>query len=434
MASSTTLHTNTDIGEDKVTLERFQAIRDRSVQLCAPLEVEDTVSQPATFVSPPKWHLGHSTWFFEEFLLGPHKTGYQRFHEQFAYLFNSYYESVGERVSRDRRDDLTRPPFRKVIEFREYVDEAIRELLNDGGIGDAPELHQILELGLQHEQQHQELLVTDIKYILSCNPFMPHYRKKKPASGNGSAPDTDARYLTFEEGIYRVGYDGEGFCYDNELENHRVFLERFRIMDRPVTNGEFLEFIEDGGYQDFRYWLEEGWGWVKEQRIGCPLYWFKKDGQWYHYTLDGIEKVDPSLPVTHVSYYEADAFAQWKGMRLPSEFEWEAACKQLHETVPGSANFTDKEALHPESRKAGDDQFFGDVWEWTGSAYRPYPGYRQAGGAFGEYNGKFMVNQMVLRGGSCATPRSHIRSTYRNFFHPDERWQFTGIRLAEYVD
>ncbi|MES2731965.1 MAG: ergothioneine biosynthesis protein EgtB [Bacteroidota bacterium] len=409
--------------------DAFLSVRQQTMRLCEPLQPEDYVVQPIADVSPPKWHLGHTTWFFETFVL-PHSPGYRVFSPEYNYLFNSYYESVGARVVRTDRGNMTRPAVKDIYAYRAYVDEAIMAFL-ESDTSDTKEVRNLIELGLQHEQQHQELLVTDMQYILGNNPLFPVYA---PKSNQATIPFAVAKenYVDIKSGLYSIGYDGTGFCFDNERGVHQVYLHPFRVSDRLVTNGEYLEFMEDGGYTLFVHWLQEGWEWVKQGAIRSPLYWHKINDQWCHYTLHGLEKITPAAPVTHVSFYEAEAFARWKGKRLLTEFEWEAACMQLNAAKPLTGNFVEANHLHPRPCPQGANQFFGDAWEWTNSAYLPYPYYQKAEGALGEYNGKFMINQMVLRGGSCATPQSHIRATYRNFFHPDKRWQFTGIRLAQY--
>lgn len=408
--------------------ERFAQIRAQTEKICSPLEPEDTVVQPMVDVSPPKWHMAHTTWFFEQFVLGPYLKNYKVFHPSYAFLFNSYYNSVGNRVQRAERSTLTRPPLRDVYSYRRHVNERMEELLETIKEEQLEELLPVLELGLQHEQQHQELLLTDIKYILSTNPLLPAYSKTAP--GVTSRTPVKADFLEVPGGVYRIGFQGEGFCFDNELGVHEVLLSDFSIMNRLVTNAEYLEFMQDGGYSDFRFWLDEGLTMVRAANLKAPLYWLEQDGEWYQFTLNGLEKLDPYKPVSHISFYEAQAYAAWSGKRLLTEFEWEAA-SQVYPPVAG--NFQES-GLYEPSRAAqteGMQQLYGDAWEWTYSAYHPYPGFKTAAGALGEYNGKFMINQMVLRGGSCATPENHIRTTYRNFFHPDKRWQFTGIRLAQ---
>lgn len=375
---------------------QYQSVRAHSVDLCLPLHVEDYGVQPTLDASPPKWHLAHITWFWEEFILVPHLRGYKRFHTDFAYLFNSYYNAVGERVMRFDRGNMSRPGVEEVLAYRAYVDKYMLQLFNEP----TPSVIELVELGLNHEQQHQELLLTDIKYILGHNPLFPAYQADfKETTVNQS----HEALISLEEGVYEIGHQGVGFCFDNELSRHKVYLRPFAISNRLVTNAAYQDFMADGGYQNHQWWHSDGWNWVNENAVKSPLYWHKKGGQWMRYALSGIEEVLPNEPVTHVSFYEAAAFAEWAGMRLPTEFEWEVAADQLH---------------------------WGTCWEHTNSAYLPYPGFAKTAGAIGEYNGKFMINQMVLRGASIATPAGHSRKTYRNFFHPHLRWQFTGIRLC----
>lgn len=407
---------------------RYKQTRARTEEICRRLEVEDYVVQPIVDVSPPKWHLGHSTWFFETFVLSSNARNYKVYNNDFNFIFNSYYESVGKRVIRTERGNLTRPTVEDVYKYRQYVDEAILEFLEVGNTSE--EVDNILELGLQHEQQHQELLLTDIKYILGHNPLFPVYKytdHPKTVSDNGTLNN----YFEFDEGVYEIGYTGSNFCFDNEKGVHKAFLHSFRVMDRLITNGEYLEFMEAGGYSDFKWWLQEGWEFVKINGIQAPLYWHKIENKWHFYTLSGIKEINLNEPVTHISFYEAEAFARWKNKRLLTEVEWETVSKSLNLNTPKEVNFYESGFLHPSPRRGSHNQLLGDAWEWTNSAYLPYPYYGKAEGALGEYNGKFMINQMVLRGGSCASPKNHIRVTYRNFFHPDKRWQFTGIRLAE---
>ena len=388
--------------------EFYSRVRQYTEKLCEPLEIEDYIPQPVVDVSPPKWNIAHTTWFFEEMILKKFAAGYQVFDEQFGFLFNSYYNSVGDRTARDHRGALSRPTVKRVFEYRKHVDEKLLKLLSgaaDDPVATAPgsdSLRDLVVLGLNHEQQHQELFLTDLKYTFSLSPLFPIYhedysRVETVSPGKGA-------FVQVEAGNYEIGFSGEGFCFDNELARHQVYLDAFEIRDTPVTNREFIEFINDGGYRDFRLWHSEGWDWVNQNQIGSPLYWHDRDGEWFNYTLGGLKPVELDAPVCHVSYYEASAFSEWKGMRLPTEFEWEAA----------SGKFD-----------------WGLRWEWTNSAYLPYPGFTKAEGAVGEYNGKFMINQMVLRGASAVTPEGHSRNTYRNFFHPHLRWQFTGIRLAK---
>ncbi|HXB92132.1 MAG TPA: ergothioneine biosynthesis protein EgtB [Puia sp.] len=387
-------------------LEQYRAVRKASEDICRPLQKEDYVVQPIVDVSPPKWHLGHITWFWEAFVLVPHRPGYRPYNPDYNFVFNSYYETIGARVIRTDRGNLSRPSVEEVYNYRKYVDQAMTELLSDQP---GKELADLVVLGLNHEQQHQELLYTDIKYILGHNPLFPawsdHDIDKGTAPSPGKTAVTPRRddFISIPAGIYDIGHEGEGFCFDNELARHKVYLNDYQIASSPVTNREWLSFMEAGGYKNFIFWHAEGWDWVRNNHIGAPLYWHLIDGQWQVYTLSGLRPLEPDQPVCHVSYYEAVAYAAWKGCRLPTEWEWEAAAGAFD---------------------------WGKRWEWTESAYLPYPGFKKAGGAVGEYNGKFMVSQMVLRGASVATPAHHSRKTYRNFFHPPLRWQFTGIRLA----
>jgi ergothioneine biosynthesis protein EgtB len=350
------------------------------------------------YASPAKWHIAHTTWFFEEFVLSGNLPGYQRFDPDFAFLFNSYYNSVGERTLRAERGNLTRPSVDKVYAYRAHVDAHMQILLQQNISAD---LQRTIVLGLNHEQQHQELLITDIKYILGHNPTFPLYAKDA-ALVHGR--DEQHGWLSIQEGIYNIGFEGDDFCFDNELARHKVYLQEFEISKSLVTNGEFIEFIQDGAYEDFSLWLDEGWAWIQVQHITSPMYWHLLDGQWFQFTLGGLQQVDPDDILCHVSYFEAAAFAEWKGRRLPTEFEWEVASTQLD---------------------------WGQRWEWTNSAYLAYPQFKKVAGAIGEYNGKFMINQMVLRGGSVATSPGHSRNTYRNFFHAQDQWQFSGIRLVK---
>ncbi|MCI4668746.1 MAG: ergothioneine biosynthesis protein EgtB [Bacteroidia bacterium] len=410
--------------------QKFENVRAQSEFLAAPLKPEDTVVQPVIDVSPPKWHLGHTTWFFEEFLLNEYVDDYQRFHPRYNYLFNSYYEGAGDRVQRAYRGNMTRPTKDEILEYRKYVTAQVIEYLKDPESQIDDRALYILEVGLNHEQQHQELLVYDIKYILGHNPLFPAYRETAfpgPISGNVGPMN----FLDVEEGIYEMGFQGEEFHFDNEEGEHKVFLHAFEIMDRLVTVGEFKEFVEAGGYSNYKYWLEEGWKWINTNQVDTPFYWFNIDREWHHFTHHGLEKLNLDAPMTHVNFYEADAFAKWKGMRLPTEFEWEAAARLYAPVMPEVANFVDTENYRPVPRQGSDHQFWGDVWEWTNSAYLPYPFYKAEDSTLGEYNGKFMINQMVLRGGSCATPRDHVRLSYRNFFHPHLQWLFNGFRLAK---
>lgn len=385
--------------ETENSVSFFLETRQHTEDICKPLEIEDYVVQPIVDVSPPKWHLGHTSWFFEEFILKPHKPGYKIFHEDFAFVFNSYYENVGKRVIRNDRGNLSRPGVAKVYDYRHYVTNEMKEFLSENI---SEEIEEILLIGLHHEKQHQELLTTDIKYILGNNPLLPKYND---TFSENPIQNFKQEWIEMEEGIYKIGAsNSQEFCYDNELGRHKVYLHEYQISNKLITNQEYLEFINAAGYKDFNLWHAEAWDWVKQNNISVPMYWHNIDGEWHQYTMQGLEKINLEAPVSHISYFEAFAFAQWKGCRLPTEFEWEAA----------QENFN-----------------WGSRWEWTESAYLPYPGYIKPPGAIGEYNGKFMVNQKVLRGGSVATSSKHTRATYRNFFQTNLRWQFTGLRLAK---
>jgi formylglycine-generating enzyme required for sulfatase activity len=439
--------------------DRYAAVRALSETLCEPLATEDYVVQSMPDVSPTKWHLAHTSWFFETFILKPHHAGYREIDAAYPFLFNSYYVQAGERHCRAQRGYISRPTVAQVFDYRHHVDAAMQELLQGPGAEDVAPL---VEIGLNHEQQHQELMLTDIKHVFSVNPLRPAYRPgagsdaaiPRPGAGsdaglprtggasdealqgtgvvgaaalpgNGVAP---LRWIGFDGGLHEIGHDGSGFSYDNESPRHRVFLEPYELASRAVTNGEYLEFMAAGGYERAELWLSMGWATVQEQQWSEPFYWERREGEWWHYTLTGMRPVDPAEPASHLSYFEVDAFARWAGARLPTEAEWEVAAA----TVPVVGNFVEDGQFHPRAASTADglQQMFGDVWEWTQSQYTAYPGYRAPAGALGEYNGKFMCNQFVLRGGSCATSRSHIRPTYRNFFPPDATWQFTGARLA----
>ncbi len=403
-------------------LERFLRVREQSNRLCEPLETEDYVAQPITDVSPPKWHLAHTTWFFENFILVPYARNYKVFHSEYCFLFNSYYVSVGARWMRAERGYLTRPTVKDIYAYRAHVDEAMVRFFEQEV---SNEVLEVFELGLQHEQQHQELLLYDIKYILGQNPLFPQY----DSNNRFVAEQTPKpRWLPMNEGIYEIGYQGEGFHFDNEKGIHKVFLEAFEVASHTVTIGDYLEFVKSGGYEETTLWLSEGWDWLKTNDVQSPLYWLKQDGGWFYYTLHGLHPLDLNEPVSHVSFYEADAYARWRGLRLPTEFEWEVTSERYGND---SGNFVENGDYRPIATAASD--FFGNLWEWTSSAYRPYPRYAPPAGAIGEYNGKFMINQMVLKGGSYATPANHIRKTYRNFFHPHLQWLFSGIRLARYI-
>jgi ergothioneine biosynthesis protein EgtB len=407
-------------------LARYLEIRRTTEQLCRPLAIEDHVLQAMPDVSPTKWHLAHVSWFFETFLLTPHLPGYEPLDPAYTFLFNSYYNGVGPQFSRPARGHLSRPGVADVFAYRAWVDRGMERLLAAMDIERAGAVAALVELGLNHEQQHQELILTDIKYNLAVNPLHPAYHATAVPRGTATAP-LDWREL--RGGLVPIGYDGAGFAFDNEGPRHTVYLRPFRLADRPTTNGEYLEFIDAGGYRTPGPWLSEGWRAVQERGWQAPLYWERQDGSWWTQTLSGFLPLDLHAPVTHVSYYEADAYARWRGARLPTEPEWEHAAARL----PIGGNLQERGIFHPLPATSDEPlaQLFGDVWEWTQSAYAPYPGYRTEPGAVGEYNGKFMVSQLVLRGGSCVTPASHIRASYRNFFPPDARWQFSGIRLAE---
>jgi ergothioneine biosynthesis protein EgtB len=408
-------------------LARFHQIRNFTTGLCTTLELEDFVVQSMPDVSPTKWHLAHTTWFFETFILKKFVSRYRAEVPQYAYLFNSYYNAAGDMHRRDLRGLISRPTVKEAQRYRSSIDSHIDDLLCNAAEKLLDEIEPILILGIHHEQQHQELLVTDIKHVFAQNPLYPVFREQK--IGIVPTQATPMHFLDFEEKTVEVGHDGREFAYDNESPRHRALIPAFSMASRPVTNGEYIAFIEDNGYARAEFWLSLGWLTVNEQHWQSPLYWTKRDGRWWNFTLSGFRPVDENEPVTHVSYFEADAFANWTGARLPTEFEWERAAAKID--IEG--NFVESEIFHPRPTLASTEdlhQMFGDVWEWTRSAYAPYPGYRAAPGALGEYNGKFMCNQYVLRGGSCATSQSHIRRTYRNFFQPEKRWQFTGIRLA----
>ena len=412
-------------------VEQYQKVRRFSEQLCEPLVTEDYVIQSMPDVSPTKWHLAHVSWFFETFLLSPALPDYQSLHPQYAYLFNSYYNTLGERHCRPKRGLISRPTVKETYEYRRYVDEHVLDLLEKIDERQLAELAPIMILGLNHEQQHQELMVTDIKHVLSCNPLSPTYRARTPT---GASNITPLEWVSFPEGLYWIGHEGSGFAFDNEGPRHRQFVQSFQLASRLVTNGEYLEFMEDGGYDNPLLWLSEGWATVRAEEWQAPLYWEQRDGRWWMMTLSGLREVDKAEPVCHVSYFEADAYARWAEARLPTEAEWEVAAQE----APVEGNFVESGLYHPAPLNASTTdgklaQMYGDVWQWTQSSYAPYPNFRPGAGAIGGYNGKFMCNQYVLRGGSCATSLSHIRSTYRNFFPANAQWQFMGIRLAKEV-
>jgi ergothioneine biosynthesis protein EgtB len=406
--------------------QRYASVRGRSLELIAPLSPEDCQTQSMPDASPAKWHLAHTTWFFETFVLERHEVGFRPFDASFRVLFNSYYNGIGEQHPRPRRGLLTRPSLDEVLCWRRDVDARVATLLASCADG---ELASLIELGLQHEQQHQELLLTDVKHLLSCNPTLPSYRPRWPMVAVQPQP---ILWLGHEGGLVEIGHDPvrDGrFCFDNETPRHRVFLQPFEIASRPVNCGEYEAFIDDDGYRRPELWMSAGWDWVRADDREAPLYWKRRDDAWWTFTLHGAVPIDPHTPVTHLSWFEADAYARWAGARLPTEAEWEHAASRQ----PVAGNFVERGALHPlPPERAGDGplQMYGDVWEWTASGYDPYPGYRPLPGAVGEYNGKFMCGQYVLRGGSCATPSGHVRASYRNFFPPGAQWQFSGLRLA----
>ncbi len=410
--------------------ERFGDVRALSERLTTPLSPEDQCVQSMPDASPVKWHLAHTTWFFETVVLREHVPGYRPFDERYAHLFNSYYEALGPRHPRPQRGMLTRPSLDDVHRYRAHVDAAMTAILDRGEPAVDPLAWSLVELGLHHEQQHQELMLTDVKHLLSLNPLQPAYAMSAPATSGATRSNPPAlRWLDFPGGITAIGHEGPGFAFDNETPRHEVLLRPFRLANRPVTCGEYLDFIRDGGYRHPELWLSDGWAAVQTGGWQAPLYWSELDAERPTvFTLMGPRPLDPSEPVCHLSLYEAAAYAQWAGARLPTEFEWEAAAAS--QALP--AHRYDPAHPHPVAAAAGDGllQMLGEVWEWTRSSYDPYPGFRPLAGAVGEYNGKFMIGQVVLRGGSCATPPGHLRATYRNFFPPAARWQFSGLRLA----
>ncbi len=416
--------------ESETLRDRYLSVRRFSERLAEPLSAEDCAIQSMPDVSPTRWHLAHTTWFFETFALAG-SPGYAPLSPHYEYLFNSYYNAVGRQFPRSRRGLLSRPGLEEIRSYRRHVDDAMVDLLGRGDLTEP--LAGAVEIGLHHEQQHQELILTDIKNVLSCNPMLPVYREG--SFPPGAAADCDG-WTTVEEGVFWIGHEGSGFAYDNERPRHRVLLESCQVRNRPATCGEYLQFIEDGGYRRPELWLSLGWQQLNEEGWTAPLYWLEHDGWWRVFTLAGPRELAPEEPVCHVSYFEADAFARWAGARLPTEAEWEIAARG----APLEGRFADAllasgVAVHPSARparQATPSRMFGDVWEWTASPYAAYPGYAPPAGALGEYNGKFMCNQYVLRGGSCATPSGHVRPTYRNFFPPHARWQFSGIRLARH--
>lgn len=410
----------------EVRSEKYFSIREATRALAAPLSAEDCAIQSMPDASPVKWHLAHTTWFFETFVLAPHRAGYRSFGSAYRVLFNSYYNSVGDKHPRPERGMLSRPGLDEVLVYRHHVDQAMFALLAEGRL--STEVTALIELGLHHEQQHQELILTDVKHLLSRNPMKPAYQKQWPLTPvRARAP----RWIGFDGGLCEIGHSGTDFCFDNETPRHRVWLDAFEIASHPVTHGDLIDFIDDGGYRRPELWLSAGWDAVTARGWDAPQYWERRDGQWHAFTLHGEVPVDSNAPICHLSFFEADAYARWAHARLPTEAEWEVAARD----APRAGNFLESGALHPLALREDPvegmlAQAFGDVWEWTRSDYGPYPGFRAAAGAIGEYNGKFMCGQYVLRGGSCATPSTHIRATYRNFFPPDARWQFSGLRLA----
>ncbi len=422
----TATHRDAAIASDGALQARFLQVRQTTERLAAPLSEEDCALQAMTDASPTKWHLAHTSWFFETFLLEKFTANFKPFDPCFRVLFNSYYNGVGAKHPRAERGLISRPDLARVLDYRHHVTtrivEALPQLLNNA------EATSLMWLGCHHEEQHQELILTDLKYLLAKNPLKPAYETRWPLT---TIEARQHRWIDYQGGLIESGHDGNGFSFDNEGPRHKVFLQPFQLASHPVTHGEFAAFIADGGYQRPDLWLSMGWDWVQANRIEAPLYWQRDGGNWRTFTLRGMVDIDPNTPVCHVSYFEADAYARWAGARLPREAEWEFAAA----SQPRLGNFLEDRALHPlalREETAADvpAQLYGDVWEWTQSAYLPYPGFKAAEGAVGEYNGKFMCNQFVLRGGSCVTPREHIRATYRNFFPPDARWQFSGLRLA----
>jgi len=410
---------------------RYRTVRGATERLALPLSAEDCAIQSMPDASPVKWHLAHTSWFFETLVLEPNLPSYRLFHPSFRMLFNSYYNSIGDKHPRPRRGLLSRPSLDEVRAYRAHVDAGMTELLGRDAL--PPSLNALIELGLNHEQQHQELILTDVLHLLSCNPLKPAYAQARESADSESTSTTLLRWIPFGEGIVDIGHDGEGFAFDNEAPRHRQYLNAFSLASRAVTNGEYLAFVDDAAYRRPELWLSEGWDWLAANGIDAPLYWQNDKSGWLEFGLHGLCPLRLNAPVSHVSLFEADAYARWAGARLPSEGEWEVAAA----ACPVAGNFIETGLLAPRaavgtSAAAGDapSQLFGDVWEWTQSDYAAYPGYRPAAGAIGEYNGKFMSNQYVLRGGSCISPESHLRATYRNFFPASARWQFTGVRLA----
>lgn len=424
MPSSLQLEERTASTADTLLLD-YERIRKDSEHICAPLETEDYCIQTMPDVSPAKWHLAHTSWFFETFLLLPFAENYRCYNPAFDYLFNSYYLTHGQPFPRPARGLLSRPTVAEIHQYRAAVDEAMLEFITTATEMQWQKAEPLIVLGLNHEQQHQELMLTDLKHVFAQNPLHPKYRDLPPPPSH-QAPGIS--WLTVDKGIYHIGHSGTGFGYDNEYPHHQVLLQPFALASRPVTNAEYLEFINDGGYENPALWLSDGWARLQANAWHTPLYWEQRDNEWWQMTLGGMRPLDPEAPVCHVSQYEAAAYASWAGKRLPTEFEWEVSVAEL----PVDGNLRNTDYLQPVAASGSTllQQCYGDVWEWTASAYAPYPGYRVPAGTVGEYNGKFMSSQAVLRGGSCVTPADHIRSSYRNFFYPKDRWQFSGIRLA----
>ncbi len=408
--------------DETTSQAEYRRVRAATQAICVPLAVDDFQIQSITETSPPKWHLAHVSWFFETFILNEFLSGYRPFHPRFGYLFNSYYQTVGQMHPRPERGLLSRPTLEQIYHYREYVDRAMAQLLESLGPADRNDVLFRLELGLNHEQQHQELMLMDIKHNFFTNPLLPAYRDDlAPAQGS----TTPIKWLEFEGGLHQTGASGSAFAFDNETPRHEVLLRDYRIADRLVTNGEYLGFMDDGGYSQPGLWLADGWARINQEGWRHPLYWLRRDDQWQEFTLGGTQDLDPHQPVCHLSFYEADAYARWAGRRLPLEEELEYALAQRAVT----GNFVDSGRLHPAAAGV-DGQWFGDLWNWTASPYRAYPGFKPLAGSMGEYNGKFMSNQIVLKGGSCVTPAGHARASYRNFFYPQDRWAFSGLRLA----
>lgn len=414
--------------DKKSLLQHYHSIRKKTEELCQPLDIEMYVIQSHPDVSPPKWHLAHTTWFFETFILKTQKN-YQLFDPLFHYLFNSYYKTQGNAYPRDQRGLLARPSVKEVYEYRKYVDDAIDDLINR--LENLDKIAHLCTLGLNHEQQHQELLLMDLKYNFNIDPSYPSYQSSTTAKSKATLK---LEFIEQNGGLIAIGAEEKHFCFDNELPRHHYYLKPFSIANRLINNQEYLQFINEDGYHRPELWLDDGWYYSQKNAINAPLYWKLIDNKWYEYTLHGLQPLDLTAPVAHISYYEADAYARYKQARLPTEFEWEHCAATLSNLT---GNFLDKENFHPHAAHKQDNalmQLFGDLWEWTSSAYLPYPGFKSLPGSLGEYNGKFMNNQMVLRGGCCVTPQDHIRTSYRNFFQQDKRWQFSGIRLCKDID